>query len=253
MRRYPSIVTDGVEPATRAYASRRGLDDPDSAYPAFVGRSASLSPRLEDRDGAQPSLNAEKPKPDTGDVSTAPVRSWRYGLVPLVALLLPALWLVDGGSATEGTGAAVTGLAVSSVGAYLVWAVRDRSTNEVHLQTAIGWALAVIGGLVPTILFTGWLPSRRPLSRPDLKIETVAGRATIGLAVTVVLFAMFAYITSPRRAGGWLQKWMARRWGHGLCRACGMAIYYGPDHPCSYCGEGPEGASGTATTELPPR
>lgn len=142
---------------------------------------------------------------------------------------------------------------MSSVGAYLVWAVRDRWTNEVHRQTAIGWALAVIGGLVPTILFTGWLPSRRPLSRPDLKIETMAGRAAIGLAATVVAFAMFAYMTSPRRAGGLLQRWMARRWGHGLCRACGMAIYHGPDHPCSYCGERSELASGTPATEPPPR
>lgn len=80
-----------------------------------------LSLRLEDCDGAQPRLNAGTPKPDTGGVSAASVRSWRYGLVPLVALFLPALWLVDGGSATEGIAAAITGLAVSSVGAYLVW------------------------------------------------------------------------------------------------------------------------------------
>lgn len=169
-----------------------------------------------------------------------------------MALFLPAVWLADGGSTVAGTGAAVTGLAVSSVGAYLVWAVRDRWTNEVHLQSAIGWALAVIGALVPTILFTGWLPSRRPLSRPDLKIETLAGRVTIGLAITVVLLAMFLYMTSPRRAGGWLQRSLARRWGHGLCQACGMAIYYGPDHPCSYCGERPELARGAVAPEVPP-
>lgn len=211
------------------------------------------SPGFEIAIGDRPRLNAEDLEPDTGDVSTAPVRSWRYGVVPLAALVLPALWLVDGGSAAAGTGAAVTGLAVSSLGASLVWVVRDRWTYEVHLQSAIGWALAMTGALVPTILFTGWVPSRRPLSRPDLKIETLAGRVTVGLAITVVLFAMFAYMTSPRRAGGLLHRSMARRWGHGLCQACGMAIYYGPDHPCSYCGESPAPASGTAATELPPR
>src|SRR3546814_2050256 len=127
---------------------------------------------------------------------------------------------------------------------------RSTRTDTLFPSTTLFRSTAV-GALVPIILFTGWLPSRRTSSR--VLIETVAGRAAVGLAVTVVLMAMFLYTTSPRRAGGWLQRWMARRWGHGVCRGCGMAIYHGPEHPCSYCGEVTELTDGEATGKSPLR
>lgn len=143
--------------------------------------------------------------------------------------------MASGGDATSGVTAAVVGFMVTTSGAVIVFSVRGRPTREVHTRAAAGWSAVVIGGLVPTIVFTGWLPSRRPRSRSDLEVETVLGRVGIGLATAVVLIALMSFLASPKRGGGFLQRYLARQWRHGTCKSCGMARFRA-EAVCSYCG-----------------
>ena len=181
--------------------------------------------------------------PDTAFVKGSPVPAWRYGLLPLVGLMYPGAWLVGGDDNSLAFVAAVASVLACGVGTLLVMQLRDRWTHEAHLQNAIAWSVTIGGALLPTFFVTGWLPSRRPSRRPDLYVETWAGRLTIGAAVGLALFLMFWYLLSPRRGGGWIQRSFAKQWGHGLCPGCGMAIFYGPDHPCGFCGTDPSASS----------
>lgn len=166
----------------------------------------------------------------------SPAATWRYALLPLLALGYPVWWLSRDGDLTQAMVAAGAGLLASGAGTLLVVKLRDRWTHEAHLQTSIAWTTVVGGALVPTFLVTGRLPSRRPYRRPDLDVQTWTGRLVIAVGMVSALFLLFWVITSPRRGGGWLQQRLATNWGNGLCDRCGMAIYYGRDRPCAYCG-----------------
>ncbi len=175
----------------------------------------------------------------TALVKDKPAKPWRYALLPLMALVYPSWWLFRGGGTDLGLAAAAAGVGICGVGTLIAWRLRDRWIHEVHVQLAIACTTVVAGVMMPTFLITGWLPSRRPYRRPDLHVETWADRLPQALAITSALFALFWFSTSPRRGGGWLQKLLAKQRGYRMCRRCGMAIYYEPDHPCFFCGAVP--------------
>ncbi len=164
----------------------------------------------------------------------------RVGLLPLLALLYPAWWLVRGGDLRLGVVSAGISLAVAGLGAGVLPAVVGRPVHQVHRRAATAWTLVVAGALVPTILVTGWLPSRRPAVRPDMQLDTLASRMVMALFVVLVLGLLLGAATSPRRGGGWVQRQLARSWGHGSCPSCGMASWR-LEVACSWCGA-PTGA-----------
>lgn len=198
-------------------------------------------------------LQGESAVPDTASVKGSPVPAWRYGLIPLVGLLYPGAWLLRGDDTSLALVAAVASVLACGVGTLLVMQLRDRWTHEAHLQNAIAWSVTIGGALLPTFLVTGWLPSRRRSRSPDLHVETWAGRLTIGAAIGFALFLMFWYLLSPRRGGGWIQRRFAKQWGHGLCPGCGMAVFYGPEHPCGFCGSNLSDLSAPKQTSLEDR
>lgn len=170
----------------------------------------------------------------TSDASPT-VSSWRYGLLPVLALLLPGLWLASDGDVVPGIAAAVSGVTISSFGAIAAWRIRGQPIHAVLHKGALAWSATVIGVLVPTIVFTGWLPSRRPRLRPDLDLQTVAGRVAVSIAAGAAVILVMTLATSPKRGGGHLQRYLARRWRRGLCDSCGMARFRA-ERTCSYCG-----------------
>lgn len=172
---------------------------------------------------------------DTGCVQS-PLPTWRYALLPAVALLYPMAWLVHSGERVSAAASAIVGVSVTGLGAWVVSRVHGRPTREVARTTANGWTVVIAGAIAPTFVLTGWMPSRRPYRRPDLEVGAWSGRLALGALIVLGLYLMFRFIVSPRRSEGWLQRWLARQWGHGLCPACGMAIYYAPPSPCHYCG-----------------
>lgn len=169
--------------------------------------------------------------------------SWRYALLPAVALLYPGAWLVHSGEATSAAAAALLGAVISGIGARLVSRLHGRPTREVPGRTAAGWTTVVAGALVPTFVLTGWMPSRKPHRRPDLEVDAWSSRAALAAAIVLGLYLMFRFIVSSRRGGGWLQRRLAAQWGHGLCRSCGMALYYEPPYACHHCGQPADGGT----------
>lgn len=201
-----------------------------------------MAPRLDSR-SRSPVLQGQTAVSDTDGVRGSPVPAWRYVLLPLVGLLYPGAWLLRGDDASLAAAAAVASVVACGIGTLLVVQLRDRWTHEAHLQNAIAWSVTIGGALIPTFVITGWLPSRQPSLRPDLYVETWAGKLTMGAAIGFALFVMFWFLLSPRRGGGWIQRSFAKQWGHGLCAGCGMAIFYGPDHPCGFCGTDPSASA----------